>query len=536
MAFKLMQNTRIFSNGIIVLVVVVAALISGVSFSSYNFDRNVLLKEESGSASFPLSALDHALFRMDFALNEYVSTGDEERLEGARLASQEARKILPFLDGSPRIEQSEALQDYLVQADKLIGDVEVALQESSSRAEIGKLANETHVFIDYYRPLIDEEVQRVLQQSEAVYAQLRQTTYRSLIISFMTMLAALLAMAYFVRMSARNAALASRNESLAKRAGALNDAKTRLLTMLSHQLRTPLNGILGLSNILLEDDLDENERVMIGEVRKSALDLSHVVNDMLDFTDFATISIEPKQNYILSYYLFEKLERETQKMAEDCGKNFRLELEGGIPQLFRGDYQRIYRSFYYAFRDILKHSPNQDFTASFAVVDNALIFKSDFMFQYDFDTEWTLEDFANAPVDDLDHGHSQGMDSTLARSLFETLGAQIKVMHHEEQSDMHRLLIKVPIGRNLPTQFYFALAEHDLVLPKELLDRLEALDAKFVKSLDRGDIIFARFSSQERGQVACLHEASPLATVIGVGQVVDIESYDYVINDPIWQL
>jgi signal transduction histidine kinase/CheY-like chemotaxis protein len=64
-----------------------------------------------------------------------------------------------------------------------------------------------------------------------------------------------------------------------------DDLKTRFLSNMSHEFRTPLNSILALSRILL-DRMDgpltvEQER-QLGFIRKAAEDLSELVNDLLD--------------------------------------------------------------------------------------------------------------------------------------------------------------------------------------------------------------------------------------------------------------
>jgi len=64
-----------------------------------------------------------------------------------------------------------------------------------------------------------------------------------------------------------------------------DDLKTRFLSNMSHEFRTPLNSILALSRILLDRMdgplTDEQER-QLGFVRKAAEDLSELVNDLLD--------------------------------------------------------------------------------------------------------------------------------------------------------------------------------------------------------------------------------------------------------------
>jgi signal transduction histidine kinase/CheY-like chemotaxis protein len=64
-----------------------------------------------------------------------------------------------------------------------------------------------------------------------------------------------------------------------------DDLKTRFLSNMSHEFRTPLNSILALSRILLDrmdGPLTEEQERQLGFVRKAAEDLSELVNDLLD--------------------------------------------------------------------------------------------------------------------------------------------------------------------------------------------------------------------------------------------------------------
>ncbi|MBN9122745.1 MAG: hypothetical protein J0I06_26995, partial [Planctomycetes bacterium] len=52
---------------------------------------------------------------------------------------------------------------------------------------------------------------------------------------------------------------------------------------MSHEVRTPMNGILGMTDLLLESDLTPEQRDSVGLVKSSAEALLTVINDILDF-------------------------------------------------------------------------------------------------------------------------------------------------------------------------------------------------------------------------------------------------------------
>lgn len=66
--------------------------------------------------------------------------------------------------------------------------------------------------------------------------------------------------------------------------GRLNEEKNEILALASHDMRTPLSGIVGLSDILLDSpSLSEDEKQdFLKNIRTSAEDLCDMINDLLD--------------------------------------------------------------------------------------------------------------------------------------------------------------------------------------------------------------------------------------------------------------
>ena len=59
-------------------------------------------------------------------------------------------------------------------------------------------------------------------------------------------------------------------------------AKTRFVSHISHELRTPMNGILGMTRLALETELNREQREYLEVVQSSADSLLTLVNDLLD--------------------------------------------------------------------------------------------------------------------------------------------------------------------------------------------------------------------------------------------------------------
>ncbi len=63
-------------------------------------------------------------------------------------------------------------------------------------------------------------------------------------------------------------------------------AKSDFLAIISHELRTPMTGILGLSDLLLVSNLDETQKTHLKNLRISAETLLSLLNNILDYSKF----------------------------------------------------------------------------------------------------------------------------------------------------------------------------------------------------------------------------------------------------------
>src|SRR5262245_59001367 len=86
-----------------------------------------------------------------------------------------------------------------------------------------------------------------------------------------------------------------------------DELKTRFLSNMSHEFRTPLNSILALTRFLLDGtdgELGEEQTKQVGFIRKSAENLSELVNDLLDLAkvEAGKIVVRPSEFSVPSLF------------------------------------------------------------------------------------------------------------------------------------------------------------------------------------------------------------------------------------------
>jgi signal transduction histidine kinase/CheY-like chemotaxis protein len=130
--------------------------------------------------------------------------------------------------------------------------------------------------------------------------------------------------------------------SLAKAAAeAANEAKSRFLATMSHEMRTPLNGVLGLIGLLLASPLDATQQRHAQLIRSSGQSLLAVLNDILDLSKIEAGRMELD---ILPFVLVDTVQDVVSLLAvraEALGLGLTLQLPPGLPPVLRGDASRL---------------------------------------------------------------------------------------------------------------------------------------------------------------------------------------------------
>ncbi len=129
-----------------------------------------------------------------------------------------------------------------------------------------------------------------------------------------------------------------------------DELKSKFLSNMSHEFRSPLNSILGLTNLLsthCDGPLTAEQEQQVGFIRRAANDLYELVNDLLDLAKVEAGKIEVKPVYFEVSNLFGALRGMLRPLFLNQSVALIFEDAAGLPPLYsdEGKISQILRNF-----------------------------------------------------------------------------------------------------------------------------------------------------------------------------------------------
>ncbi len=143
-----------------------------------------------------------------------------------------------------------------------------------------------------------------------------------------------------------------------KETEAANAVKTSFLATISHELRTPMNGVLGMTELLLLSDLPEEHKSNVELIKESAMSLLNVLNQILDYSKLEARIQALRETEFRIRELLESVVTQYEGPARAKGIELGFSMDPNVPELVLGDSGKL--------RQVVKN-----------VVENAVKFTSE---------------------------------------------------------------------------------------------------------------------------------------------------------------
>lgn len=134
----------------------------------------------------------------------------------------------------------------------------------------------------------------------------------------------------------------------------LSEIKGQFLASLNHEIRTPLSGILGMTDLLLETDLNDEQQDYVNAARGCAENLLEILNVTLEFSALAANHVRLEENEFSLRETLEGVIAEFAPKAESKGLRLTGNLDRSLPDAAVGDAVRLRRLLWHLLSNAIK--------------------------------------------------------------------------------------------------------------------------------------------------------------------------------------
>lgn len=134
-------------------------------------------------------------------------------------------------------------------------------------------------------------------------------------------------------------------------------AKSEFLQGISHEIRNPLNGIIGLADMLREGARDVRQDELLVSLRACSKSLARVFGEVLSFTRLEHGQVGLREIHFVLRDLVAETAALFRVAERDHGGRIAVEVEAGVPDRFVGDEEKIHAILGNFLANAVRHAP-----------------------------------------------------------------------------------------------------------------------------------------------------------------------------------
>lgn len=419
-----------------------AVLLAMATFAAIGFNsirRNVedLRVISQDNILWTASQMEVELLRFHRSISELKNSQTQEALERAR-ARFDFLWSRVFMMGKGRVGELirsydeghgslDNLAAYLVEIDPVLKELvptDIATMQQIS-ADLDDLYKGLRLFTL-------QVVRGDTKNAAIVRSRIEASAKTTALISLGAVLLSVLALALILRENRRQSELAIFSQKAAEEAEQSSRAKSRFLSMMSHELRNPLNGVLGPLALLGQVNLPEPQKRLVDQATTSGQSMLQMLGGLLDYAELQ----DGRFRLASAPFSPTDLARAIGDLLRAQGHpDVRVTVEPGVPDFLMADSDRLRQIFVSLAEYLLEATPPETLRISLDHDGAALV--GDIRFETDAPAvDWMLDLLAGLETVAPDQVSSDALRPLIAQGLITAAGGTMDVID-EPRNKLH---------------------------------------------------------------------------------------------------
>lgn len=247
--------------------------------------------------------------------------------------------------------------------------------------------------------------------------------------------------------------LVRKNFEAIARAEAANTAKRRFVSNISHEMRTPLNAVVNLSQLLSQTELKRDQRELLDTLSSASQVLLQLVNDVLDFSKIEAGKLQIERIPFDLHAFVNSTCRMFRPQAELKGLRLQIAVMPQVPHALIGDPHHLRQVLMNLLGNAMKftergsvalevdvlHDAAEQVTLRFAVRDTGIGMNKQALAR-------VFESFSQAEASISRKFGGTGLGTTIAKQLVELMGGRMGVESTEGRGST--FWFEVPLAKS----------------------------------------------------------------------------------------